>query len=128
VVVPIARHHGWPEVRAFCEAFARTLAKRAPRRFTANMAKRERRGRVFLDYLRNLRGATAVAAYSLRARAGVAVSTPIAWEELDDIDDPADLDYATVPEWLSGDRADPWQGIDAAARRLGKDMAQRLQS
>jgi bifunctional non-homologous end joining protein LigD len=127
VVVPIVRRHAWAQVRQFCEAFARSLAKQAPRRFTANMAKRERRGRIFIDYLRNLRGATAVAAYSLRARAGVAVSTPLAWQELDDIDDPSDLDYATVPEWLASDRADPWQGIDAGAGRLNRDMVLRLQ-
>ena len=91
VVVPIARRQGWPEVRRFCEAFARQQAQQAPKRFTANMAKRERRGRIFLDYLRNARSATAVAAYSLRARPRVPASTPLAWAELADLDDPKDL-------------------------------------
>jgi bifunctional non-homologous end joining protein LigD len=120
VVVPITRRHGWPEVRGFCEAFARQQAQEAPTRFTANMAKRERRGRIFLDYLRNARSATAVAAYSLRARPGVPASTPLAWSELDLLEHPRDLNYATVPERLSPDFDDPWADIDDAARRLPK--------
>jgi DNA ligase D len=126
VVVPIARRHGWPEVRRFCEAFARQQALQAPKRFTANMAKRERRGRIFLDYLRNARSATAVAAYSLRARPGVPASTPLTWSELDAIDHPADLDYATVPARLDYQFVDPWAGIDRAARALTKEMADKL--
>jgi bifunctional non-homologous end joining protein LigD len=121
VVVPIARRHSWPEVRRFCEAFARQQAEQAPKRFTANMAKRERRGRIYLDYLRNARSATAVGAYSLRARPGVPASTPLAWTELAQLDDAKDLNWATVPERLAENGfADPWAGIDAAARPLPK--------
>jgi bifunctional non-homologous end joining protein LigD len=126
VVVPIARRHGWPEVRRFCEAFARQQAEQAPKRFTANMAKRERRGRIYLDYLRNARSATAVAAYSLRARPGVTASTPLAWSELDLVENPRDFDYATVPERLSADFEDPWADIDRASRALTKEMERKL--
>ena len=128
VVVPIARRHTWPEVRRFCEAFAKQQAQQAPKRFTANMAKRERRGRIYLDYLRNARSATAVGAYSLRARPGVPASTPLAWTELAQLDDAKDLNWATVPERLAQDGfADPWAGIDAAARALTKEMQRKLQ-
>jgi DNA ligase D len=127
VVVPIARRQGWPEVRRFCEAFARQQAEQSPKRFTANMAKRERRGRIYLDYLRNARSATAVAAYSLRARQGLPASVPLAWDELGAIDGPADLNYATVPQRLAAGGADPWAGIDQAARALTKDMERALQ-
>jgi DNA ligase D len=128
VVVPIARRHGWPEVRRFCEAFAKQQAQQAPKRFTANMAKRERRGRIYLDYLRNARSATAVGAYSLRARPGVSASTPLAWAELGALDDARDLNWRTVPERLAQDGfADPWAGIDAAARALTKEMQRKLQ-
>jgi DNA ligase D len=128
VVVPIARRHGWAEVRGFCEAFARRQAELAPGRFTANMAKRQRRGRIFLDYLRNARSATAVAAYALRARPGVPASTPLAWEDLRALDDPKALNWVTVPERLAQDRfVDPWAGIDAAARALTKEMQRELQ-
>jgi bifunctional non-homologous end joining protein LigD len=126
VVVPIARRHGWPEVHRFAEAFARQQAQQAPKRFTANMAKHERRGRIYLDYVRNARSATAVAAYSLRARPGVPASTPLAWSELDLIENPRDLNYATVPERLSDDFDDPWADIDRAARTITKEMERKL--
>ena len=126
VVVPLARRQSWPEVRRFCEAFARQQAEQAPKRFTANMAKRERRGRIFLDYLRNARSATAVAAYSLRARPRVPASVPLAWSELDLLENPRDLDYATVPARLSEDFVDPWADIDRAARALTKEMEHKL--
>jgi bifunctional non-homologous end joining protein LigD len=129
IVVPLARRQGWPEVRRFCEAFARRQAQQAPRRFTANMAKRERRGRIYLDYLRNARSATAVGAYSLRARPGVSASTPLAWGELSALDNARDLNWRTVPERLNQDGfVDPWGGIDAAARALTKEMQRKLQN
>jgi DNA ligase D len=122
VVVPLARKQGWEVIERFAGAFAANLARRAPRRFTATMAKRERRGRIYLDWLRNTRGATAVAAYSLRARPGVPVATPLAWDDLSRIDDPADLDYRSVPERLEGGQPDPWAGIDRAARSLSSGV------
>ncbi len=128
VVVPIARRQGWAEVRAVLRGVrAAAWPSRRRDRFTANMAKRERRGRIYLDYLRNARSATAVAAYSLRARPGVPASTPLAWDELSAIDDPADLNYATVPQRLEAGIADPWAGIDQAARALTKEMERTLQ-
>jgi bifunctional non-homologous end joining protein LigD len=127
VVVALARRQGWAEVRRFSEAFATHMARRQPKRFTTNMAKSSRRGRIFLDYLRNARSATAVAAYSLRARPGVPASTPLAWDELDDIDDPADLNYSTVPVRLT-ELADPWAELAGSARSLTKDMERRLQA
>jgi bifunctional non-homologous end joining protein LigD len=121
VVVPIQRRRSWEEVAAFCEAFARQMAATASRRFTANMKKEQRRGRIYLDYLRNQRSATAVAAYSLRARPGVPASTPLAWEELANLDDPAELNWTSVPERVGRDHfADPWAGLDASARALPK--------
>ncbi|HEX3210409.1 MAG TPA: DNA ligase D [Geminicoccaceae bacterium] len=120
LVVPIQRRRSWDEVAAFCEAFARQMAAQFPGRYTANMAKAQRRGRIYLDYLRNQRSATAVAAYSLRARPGAPASTPLAWEELRRLDDPADLNYASVPERLASGLVDPWAGIEQSARPLPK--------
>src|SRR5690606_17087857 len=68
VVAPVARRSGWDEVKGFCRAVAVDLATREPRRYVANMAKAKRRGKVFIDYLRNGRGATAIAPFSARAR------------------------------------------------------------
>ncbi|MDX1539817.1 MAG: DNA ligase D [Geminicoccaceae bacterium] len=127
LVVPLARRQGWPEVERFAKAFAAGIAKQAPKRFTASMAKRDRRGRIFLDYLRNVRGSTFVAAYSLRARKTVTVSTPLSWKELESIDDPAELTYATVPDRLdAAGFVDPWAEIDRSAKALSKDMERRV--
>jgi bifunctional non-homologous end joining protein LigD len=127
VVVALARRQGWAEMRRFSEAFATHMARRLPKLFTANMAKSSRRGRIYLDYLRNARSATAVAAWSLRARPGVPVSTPVTWEELVEIDDPAEFNYATVPVRLT-EVDDPWAELARSARPLTKEMERRLQA
>jgi bifunctional non-homologous end joining protein LigD len=83
VVVPLTPQAEWPEVKDFAQRFAVALATAEPERFTANLAKASRTGRIFLDYLRNQRGATAIMPYSARAREGAPVSAPISWDELD---------------------------------------------
>lgn len=83
VVVPLTPAAEWPDVRAFAYDFCRTLANAEPGRFTVALPKKERRGRIFLDYLRNQRTATAILPYSLRARSGLPVAAPISWRELD---------------------------------------------
>ena len=82
VIVPLRRVAGWDTVSGFARTFAAILAGRAPARFTDTMAKKERTGRIFIDWLRNKRGATAVAPYSLRARPGAPVAVPVSWDEL----------------------------------------------
>jgi bifunctional non-homologous end joining protein LigD len=83
VVAPLDASKDWPTVKSFAERFTRAIAEAEPQMFTANIRKVERKGRIFLDWLRNQRGATAVMPYSARAREGAPVSAPIAWEELD---------------------------------------------
>jgi bifunctional non-homologous end joining protein LigD len=85
VVVPLDASATWPKVSDFAERFARVIAEAEPERFTANIRKAARKGRIFLDWLRNQRGATAIMPYSARARDGAPVAAPIAWEELDSI-------------------------------------------
>lgn len=82
VVVPLTRGHGWDAHQAFAQRFAAALSTAEPDRFVATMSKAKRKGRIFIDYLRNQRGATAVLPYSARARAGGPVAVPIAWDEL----------------------------------------------
>lgn len=83
VVVPLAPGASWQAHAGFARAFAKALAEAEPARFVATMSKAKRTGRIFVDYLRNQRGATAIAPYSVRARAGAPVAAPVAWDELD---------------------------------------------
>jgi bifunctional non-homologous end joining protein LigD len=85
VVVPIRPTASWDDAKAFAASVAAAMTKASPSLYTDTITKRARTGRIFIDYLRNGRGATAVAAYSTRARAGAPVSTPIAWQELPSI-------------------------------------------
>jgi bifunctional non-homologous end joining protein LigD len=123
VVVPIAPRHDWGVVKPFARALAAAMAEEAPERFTINMAKKARTGRIFLDYLRNGRGATAVAAYSTRARRGATVSMPLAWRELSPRLDPQDFTILTVPKLLARRRSDPWAALGAMRQELGPALA-----
>ena len=125
VVVPIARRHGWPAVKEWTRCFAVAMAERAPHRYTANPQKGQRRGRIYIDYLRNTRGATAVGSFSLRARAGVPVATPLGWDELRRLDDPTEFTWQSVPERLATLARDPWAGFGTAAKSLPKFPANK---
>jgi bifunctional non-homologous end joining protein LigD len=127
VVVPINRRHSWKEVHGTSGKIASLLAKKFPGTFVANMSKKQRKNRIFVDFHRNARSATAVAAFSLRARAGLPASTPLDWDDLASIDAPADLNYASLPSFLSNS-GDPWAGIDASACSLGAELAAKLAS
>ncbi|MGF1549127.1 MAG: DNA ligase D [Sphingomonadaceae bacterium] len=84
IVAPLKPRAEWPQVKDFARRFAMALAEAEPERFTATMSKAKRKGRIFIDYLRNQRGATAILPYSARARAGAPVAAPIGWGELKD--------------------------------------------
>jgi bifunctional non-homologous end joining protein LigD len=123
VAVPVRPAHSWDEVNwdevnGFARRLAEDMAKEAPRRFTARLGKKGRSGRIFIDYLRNGRGATAVAAYSTRARSGAPVSTPLAWEELTP---EVRADHYRVGNLLNRLRyltSDPWEGFTTLAQSL----------
>lgn len=118
LVVPIAPTLPYDTVRAFAKAFAEELAADAPTRFTSRMAKSERPGRIFIDYLRNAGGATAVAALSARARPGLPVAVRVAWEEVTPDLDPAAFDVRSVPLRLRQQTEDPWPDYAARSRDL----------
>ena len=112
VVVPIEPRAGWEAVKAFAHEVAERLAASAPERYTTNPLKEARRGRVFLDHLRNSRGATAVAAFSPRARAGAPIAVPLDWEALND-------DPAAIQRVLSDPPTDdPWPDLSRLRQRL----------
>jgi bifunctional non-homologous end joining protein LigD len=118
LVVPIARGPGWDECGAFSHEVAERLVRDAPEAFVAVMSKAKRAGRIFIDYLRNQRGSTSVAAYSTRAKAGAPVSTPITWDELDDDVRPTRWTVANLPQRLASLKRDPWDGFATIRQRL----------
>ncbi len=117
VVAPLKPAGGWDALKTFTKRLAESMAKDAPSRFVATVAKEKRKGRILVDYLRNQRGATAVSAYSTRARPGAPVSTPLRWEELDELASSADFTLLTLPPKLGHD-GHAWSDFRAAARPL----------
>lgn len=110
VVLPIA-YAPWDQAKDFARSIAHAMAADDPARYTAVIAKRERTGRVFVDYLRNSREQTAIAPYSTRARAGASVSAPVSWEELAKHAGGNHYTVANLPKRLARLRHDPWAGI-----------------
>ena len=120
VVTPLLRKHGWDEVKGVSRALAESLVKDEPETYLAKTSKAARRGKIFVDWLRNARGATAIASFSTRARAGAPVSVPLAWDELDRRLDPAAFTLASVPARLRSQKADPWGGFARTAKGLAR--------
>ncbi|MEN3972109.1 DNA ligase D [Sphingomicrobium sp. XHP0235] len=113
VVAPLDASADWPAVKSFAERFARALASDRPDRFTANIRKNKRGGKIFLDWLRNQRGATAVMPYSARAREGAPVAAPVTWEELASSDGGNRFGVSDLEELLRrGDRLKGWGTAD----------------
>ncbi|WP_437682649.1 DNA ligase D [Sorangium sp. So ce131] len=125
VVVPIQAQRGWDEVKPFTKAVADALVRYDPARYIATLSKAKRTGKVFIDYLRNGRGATAVAPYSTRARPGAAVATPIAWDELDAPLDPAAFTIETVPRRIAA-RDDPWAELGSVRQSITSAMMKKV--
>ena len=126
VAVAIEPTVGWEEVKGFSKAVAELLERTFPDRFTSNLMKVSRRGRVFIDYLRNSEGATAIAPYSTRARADAPVSTPLSWDELAGDVRFAHFHVGNVPKRLVRMKTDPWQDLDNKAVALTKAMMARV--
>jgi bifunctional non-homologous end joining protein LigD len=127
VVSPLARsaktNPSWAETKSFAHALCRAMAADAPTLYVVNMAKKQRQGRIYLDYLRNDRLATAVAPLSPRARAGATVSMPLGWSHVKAGLDPSAFTIRTVPSLIAKSRA--WNGYADAGRSL-KDAIGRL--
>jgi bifunctional non-homologous end joining protein LigD len=120
VVLPI-RPVPWDDAKEFCRAFATRMAGDSPERFTAIIRKTARNRKIFIDYLRNSREATAIAAYSTRARPGATVATPVSWNELGTLGSAGRFDVHTVPKRLSRLRQDPWADIGRLRQKLPKN-------
>jgi bifunctional non-homologous end joining protein LigD len=122
LVMALAGGHEWPLVKGFAEAFARAMAADAPGLFTAVSSKDRRKGLIYIDYLRNARGASAVASYSLRARPGFPVATPIAWDELRRLSGGNAFNRLNLVKRLETLVADPWDELLSSAVKITPKM------
>jgi bifunctional non-homologous end joining protein LigD len=111
VVVPLAAKQDWGDVKPFARALAEGMAADAPDLYLSQASKEKRTGKIYVDWLRNGRGATAVAAYSTRAKPGATVSAPLAWDELGPRLKPDRWHLGNVPGRLRSLRKDPWAGF-----------------
>lgn len=124
VIVPIKPRLEWPQVKEFCRGFAQKLAGEQPDRYTANLSKARRKGKLFIDYLRNERGSTAIAPWSTRSRQGAPVAVPVTWEELEGIEQANQFSLAAAVEQAR--RPDPWKGYFDLKQSLTKAILDKL--
>jgi len=126
VVVPLAPRYDYETVKGFSQAIVQHLARTIPARFVAKSGPSNRVGKLFVDYLRNGHGATTAVAFSARARPGLGVSMPVAWDDLGQLKSGAQWNIRTAREYLSFQTEDPWKGywkkrqpLAEAMKRLG---------
>ena len=124
VVVPLTPELDWDQAKSFTRAVADHIAAQHPQRYTTNQSKRARQGRIYIDYLRNARGATAIGAFSTRARPGAPIATPLFWREVEEGVRPEGFTVATVPVRLTALKSDPWaNGGSRSLARCGVSSA-----
>lgn len=124
IVLKLKRRHEWDEVKDFAADFAGVIAGLAPKRFVAAMSKARRKGRIFIDYLRNQRGATAIAPYSTRARGTATIATPVSWSELESITSSGAFTLKDMARRLT--QPDPWGDYNQHAVSLTKGVRAKL--
>ena len=125
VVVPIRRGPGWEDAKAFCGGLAAAMAAAKPALYLSTASKAQREGRIFIDWLRNARGATSVASWSLRARAGAPVAMPLRWSELARAGSSAAFDLRAAVRRAKSLRKDPWEGFAQIKQSLPRAVARR---
>jgi len=125
IIVPLARKADWDTVKAFAKALAQFIAEQLPERFTATSGPKNRVSKIFIDYLRNTRGASTVAAYSARARPGLPVSVPVSRDELASLKSSDQWNIANLQKRLRKLKADPWAGYKNT-QRITRPMWKRL--
>jgi bifunctional non-homologous end joining protein LigD len=126
VVAPIDRRSSWEQLKAVARAFANALAREHPNRYIATSSKAKRSGKLYIDYLRNEQGATAIASYSTRARSGATIATPITWKELSATLRPEAFTLRSIPDRLRGLKTDPWEGFFDVSQALTKAMVAEI--
>lgn len=126
VIIPIARTIDWDTAKRFARAISLFMARQLPDRFADKMGPKNRINKIFIDYLRNSRGASTVAAYSVRSRPGLPVSVPIARDELDGLTSAAQWTIHNLTDRLASLTQDPWQGY-SNRQRISREVFGRLE-
>jgi bifunctional non-homologous end joining protein LigD len=125
VVVPIRRGPLWDEAKTFCERIASEMSRAEPERYLATASKAAREGRIFIDWLRNARGATSVASFSLRAREGAPVAMPVRWEDLARLGGGAAFGFAAALKRVKALRRHPWGDFASTKQTLPRARTRR---
>jgi bifunctional non-homologous end joining protein LigD len=120
VVIPISRRSSWDDVAAFTRAVAYRMASDSPKKYIAKASKAARKGLIFVDWMRNTRGATAVAAWSTRARPGAPISVPVDWSAIDELESGDQFTFASIQDLVRKRRRDPWADLLKSRQRLTK--------
>lgn len=111
VHIPVAPLYDWDQIKSFSQSLALELVSRNPKKYTSNMSKKLRKNRIFVDYLRNGYGATAIVPYSLRARATSAIAIPLDWKELRRVKSPQEFTMDKALKKIKSRKSDPWEGM-----------------
>ena len=123
IVAPLAHRNTWEEFKAFAKSVADAMTRDEPDRYIATLSKAKRRGKVFIDYLRNQRGATAIASYSTRRRAGAPVAVPLDWDELSTRTRPDMYNIRNLPKRLDKLKQDPWADFFTTRQSITRKIA-----
>lgn len=126
LVVPVTRRRDWEETRMFCKAVAEHLAREYPDRYVATMSKAKRKNKIFIDYLRNSRGATSICNYSTRSKAGAPVAVPLYWQELDDLASAQVYKVGNLLKRLNALKEDPWENFHRLRQSISDKALRQL--
>jgi bifunctional non-homologous end joining protein LigD len=122
VVVPLTPGHDWSVHKDFAKRFAEALSLAKPERFTATMSKAKRKGRIFIDWLRNQRGGTAILPYSARARAGAPIAVPVSWAELQEIEKASQFSIRDVESLIKRAKSKALKGWGEISQNLPDNL------
>jgi bifunctional non-homologous end joining protein LigD len=125
-VAPLTPEADWDTVKAFSRAVAESVAQETPAEYIATMSKEKRKGKIFIDYLRNGRGATSIAAYSTRSRQGAPISTPVAWDELTAGLKPDSYNVHNIRRRLAALKEDPWTDYFSIRQQITSEMRKKV--
>jgi bifunctional non-homologous end joining protein LigD len=125
VVIPLQPRLGWQELKGFARGFAQTLAEQYPDDYVATASKAKRKGKIYIDWLRNDRGATAIAPYASRAREHCPIATPVRWRELSRVQAANQYTIANIHRRLSRLKADPWEGYFTLRQTLSDALVKK---